>query len=159
MNSLTATPSVAPDGHSRSTAYLVGWLRDLEECRQAGLLTDEDYAVQRAEKLSELLCEHRHLWLASVVSAGCLGIMAGSAAWAFRSDWDITAISAGLAALFGIVVLAHPCRENLKQAQIRERLELLNALLAIDLISSDEFLAYEERLHAGGRDLQLVGNL
>jgi hypothetical protein len=159
MNQLAATPNPASDGHSRSMVVIVGWLRDLEECRQGGLLSDEDYAVQRAEKLSELLCEHRHLWVASVVSAASLGILAGSAAWIGRPDWQVAVVAGGLAALFGVIMLAHPCRENLKQAQIRERLQLLNALLASDLISADEFLIYEERLHCGGRDLQLVGNL
>jgi hypothetical protein len=159
MNQLEATPSAAQDADFRSAPFIVGWLRDLEDCRQGGLLSDEDYAEQRAEKLAELLCEHRHLWVASVASAGSVAIVAGSAAWLARADWQLAALAAALGGLFGLVMLARPCRENLKQAQIRERLHLLNALLARDLISSDEFLAYEERLHRGGRELQLIGNL
>ena len=158
MNEVMATPSAAPDGFSRSTTFLVTWLRDLEECREGGLLSDEDYAVQRAEKLSELLCEHRHLWVASLVAAGSVGSIGASVAWICSMDGQLTAVGAGLAALFGIVMLAHPCRESLKDKQIRERLESLNALLAMDLITADEFLVYEERLHSGGRELQIVAS-
>ena len=159
MNQVMDTPSAPADGYSRSTALVVTWLRDLEECRQGGLLSDEDYAVQRAEKLAEILCEHRHLWVAPVVAAGAVGAVGGSVAWMCSMNWQLTAVGAGLAALFGLVMLAHPCREGLKEKQIRERLESLNALLAMDLISADEFLAYEERLHSGGRALQIVANL
>jgi hypothetical protein len=74
-------------------------------------------------------------------------------------DWQLTAVASGLAALFGVVMLAHPCRESLKEKQIHDRLDSLNALLALDLISADEFLAYEERLQSGGRALQIVANL
>jgi hypothetical protein len=156
MNQVMATPSAPADGYSRATAFLVTWLRDLEDLHQGGLLSDEDYAVQRAEKLSELLCEHRHLWMASVVAAGCLGAVGASVTWMCTMDWQLTGLGAGLAALFGIVMLARPCRETLKQSQIRDRLDSLNALLAMDLITADEFIVYEERLHAGGRELQLA---
>ena len=156
MNQVMATPSAPADGYSRATAFLVTWLRDLEELHQGGMLPDEDYAMQRAEKLSELLCEHRHLWVASFAAAGCVGAVGASVAWMCSMDWQVTGMGAGLAALFGIVMLAHPCRENLKQSQIRDRLESLNALLALDLITADEFLVYEERLNSGGRELQLV---
>ena len=158
MNQVMATPSASTDGYSRSTAFLVTWLRDLEECRQGGLLSDEDYALQRAEKLAELLCEHRHLWIAPIVAAGSVGSIGASVAWMCSMNWQLAGVGASLGALFGIVMLARPCRENLKEKQIRERLESLNALLAMDLISADEFLVYEERLHSGGRELQLVAN-
>ena len=159
MSQSTITPIAQREAYSRSVSAIVEWLRDLEECWKGGLLSDEEYAIQRAEKMSELLCEHRYLWLAYVASAGSFGIVGCSAAWIYASDLQLATLAGCFAALFGVIMLARPCRENLKQAQIRERLDLLNALIALDLISADEFLAYEERLHRGGRDLRLVANL
>src|SRR5688500_6404773 len=98
MNQIAATPSAPTDGYSRSTAFLVTWLRDLEDCRQGGLLSDEDYAMQRAEKLSELLCEHRRLWLAPFAAAGCVGAVGASVAWMCSMNWQLTAVGGGLAA-------------------------------------------------------------
>jgi hypothetical protein len=158
MNQLVATPGATQNADYRSAAFIVQWLHELEECRQGGFLSDEDYAVQRAEKLSELLCEHRYLWLAPVAASGSMAVVAGSVAWINRVDLQMAGALVSLAALFGMVMLARPCRDNLKQAQIRERLQVLNALLAMDLITSDEFLAYEERLHAGSSDLHALGN-
>src|SRR5690349_10626082 len=48
-----------------SIAHIIQWLRELEECRKGGLVTDEDYALERAEKLSALLDRHHSLWLAT----------------------------------------------------------------------------------------------
>ena len=88
MNQIADTPSAPADGFSRSTAVGGAWLRDLEDCRGGGLLSDEDYAVQRAEKLSELLTEHRRLWLAPFAAAGCLGAVGASVAWMRHDTGD-----------------------------------------------------------------------
>ena len=159
MNQVAANPSAAQNADYRSAAFIVQWLRELEECRQGGFLSDEDYAEQRAEKLSELLCEHRHLWAASLAAAGSPAIVAGCIGWMAKMDPQFAAIAACFGGLFGLVMLARPCRDNLKQSQIRERLHLLNALLAMDLITADEFIGFEERLHEGSRDLHAIGNV
>ena len=153
MNQLAATPSAAQNVDYRSVSFIVQWLRELEECRQGGFLSDEDYALQRAEKLSEILCELRHLWVAPLAAAGSVAIVAGCIAWVVRMDLQVAAITACLGGLFGLVMLTRPCRDNLKQAQIRERLHLLNALIAKDLITADEFIDFEERLYSGNPDL------
>ena len=144
-----ANPSVLPLPGRRSAAYIVQWLRELEECRVGGLITDEEYSVERAEKLSELLCEHRYLWLAPVAASGTLAIIAGSIVWIGTMELQTSGLAAALAGLFGLVMLARPFRDNLKNRQIHERLDILNTLLSYDLVSSDEFIIYEERLLCG----------
>lgn len=155
MTTATISSSAPPAPGGRSLQSIVEWLGELEECRVGGLISDEDYAIERAEKLSELLCRHRRLWLASVSAAGSMASFAGCAVWSAAGEWQITTVAAGLGALFGVAMLASPFREILKQTQIRERLTILNALLARDLITPDEFLVYEERLESG--DEKLMG--
>ena len=149
MSTATANPSVRPVPGGRSAAYIVQWLRELEECRVGGLITDEEYAVERAEKLSELLCQHRYLWLSPILASGTLASIAASVVWIGTMELQTTGLAAALAGLFGLVMLARPFRENLKNRQIRERLEILNMLLSYDLVSSDEFIIYEDRLLGG----------
>jgi hypothetical protein len=152
-----AVPAALPVPGSRSVAYIVQWLRELEECRVGGLTTDEEYAVERAEKLSELLCTHRKLWIAPIVAAGSPAALLGNMVWMACMDWQLSALAAGWGGLFGLVMLARPCRDSLKNTQIRDRLATLNALLSLDLVTSDEFIIYEERLLRG--ESNTVGNL
>jgi hypothetical protein len=161
---LMNTAEIQPPGTSgtverRSVAHIVQWLNELEECRAGGLISDEDYAMERAEKLSELLCQHRALWMAPIVAAGSVGILVGCAFWVGYGDLQITLTAGALGALFGLIMLAQIFRENMKTWQIRERLEILNALLAHDLLSADEFLMYEERLYCGEAQLRVLGNM
>jgi hypothetical protein len=149
MSTLAASPKALPVSGNRSAAYIVQWLRELEECRVGGLITRDEYALERSEKLSELLCRHRGLWIAPVVAAGSCAAIVGSLVWAMSFDWQATSVAAALGAVFGLAMLSQPCRENLKHAQVRDRLEILNSLLSLDLVSADEFIIYEERLLAG----------
>ena|SRR5688572_7670588 len=149
MSTATANPDARPVSGGRSAAYIVQWLRELEECRVGGLITDEEYAVERAEKLSELLCEHRFLWLGPVIASGTLASTTGSMVWVATMNLQTTGLGAALAGLFGLVMLARPIRDQLKNRQIEERLEILNALLSLDLVSADEFIIYEDRLLVG----------
>ena len=159
MNEVAATPGAAQNGDHRSASFIVQWLRELEECREGGLLSDEEYAEQRAEKLAELLCQHRHLWVAWVAAAGSLAIVAGCVVWIARMDLQAATIAASISGFFGMIMLGRPCRDGLKQSQIRDRLHLLNTLLARDLITADEFITFEEQLHAGSSGLQPLGNV
>lgn len=152
-----AIPAALPVPGSRSVTYIVQWLRELEECRVGGLITDEEYAVERAEKLSELLCAHRKLWLAPIVAAGSPAAVFGNIVWMACMDWQLSALAAALGGLFGLVMLARPCRDSMKNTQIRDRLETLNALLSLDLVTADEFIIYEERILRG--ESHVIGKL
>ena len=144
-----SVPAAHPGPGSRSIAYIVQWLRELEECRIGGLITDEEYAVERAEKLSELLCAHRRLWVAPIVAAGSPAALFGNIVWMASMDWQLSLLAAALGGLFGLVMLARPCRDSLRTTQIRDRLTTLNALLSLDLVTADEFIIYEDRLLCG----------
>lgn len=159
MNSRATTFGTSSSVAPQNLRGIETWLRDLSELQAGGLLNPEDFAIQRAEKLREILCPLRFLWLAPVVSAGSLGVIAGSITWAISREWQYSAMAAALAALFGLVMLTRPLRDNMKHAQTRSRLALLNGLLARDLISAEEFVEFEERLERGSNDLSVVPNL
>jgi hypothetical protein len=126
----------------------VNWLRELEECRIGGLVSDEDYAYQRAEKLDGLLRPPRCLWLASGLGAILAGAIGGGAMWWFTRDWRVTAFVAALSGLWGINSLGRLLREKFIELQLRERRKLLLALLENDLLIANEFADFDERLQA-----------
>ena len=156
MTDAPANFTTLPVPGKRSIAYVVQWLRELEECRVGGLVTAQEYAVERAEKLAEILCKHRRLWLAPLGAAWSIGAIVASVVWMATMDWQMTGLAAALGGLFGLVVLARPCRDRLKHIQICDRLEILTALLSYDLVSADEFIVYEERLHGGEGQLKAL---
>jgi hypothetical protein len=144
--SATSNPS-APAGSS--VAYIIQWLRELEECRKGGLVTDEDYAIERAEKLSELLEQHQGLWLATFFAFVPVAAAAAGLGWWLRPDWQSAATAGGLAGVVSLLTLSGMVRERMKHSKARERLSTLRTLLEHDLISTDEFVVYEERLLGG----------
>lgn len=130
-------------------AHFTMWMRDLEECRRGGLVADEDFAYQRAEKLDELLVRPRRLWLGWVLAGLPLAVVAGSLAWLATANWMKVALGAGIAGVLGLSALGRMACEHLRNVQLRERLGILRELLEHDLVSAEEFAAFEERLHDG----------
>lgn len=141
------SPQAEPAGGA--VADLTMWLRDLDECRRGGFLADEDFAYQRAEKLDELLVKPRRLWLGWVLAGLPLAVVAGSLAWLATANWMKVAMGAGIAGVWGLSALGRMTCEHLRHVQLRERLGILRELLAHDLVSAEEFSAFEERLHDG----------
>ena len=127
-------------------AYYTTWLRELDECHTAGLVSTEDYALQRAERLEETLIRPRHIWLAWVLATLPLAAIVGGIVWFCTHDWQRAAMSAGLGALFGCAMLGHACAEKMRQSQLRDRIIIIRTLLAHGLISADELIGYEERM-------------
>ena len=127
-------------------AYFTTWLRELDELHAAGLVTTEDYSSQRAERLHEILLRPRYLWLAWLLATLPLAALVGGIVWVCTTEWQRTALSAGLAALFGCAMLGRACAEKMRQIQLRDRLDILRALLAHDLITAQELIQYEEQM-------------
>lgn len=127
------------------------WMRDLDECRRGGLVSDEDFAYQRAEKLDELLVRPRRLWLGWVLAGLPLAVVAGSLAWLATENGMKVALATGVAGVWGVSALGRMACEHLRHVQLRERLGILRELLEHDLVSAEEFSAFEERLHDGKR--------
>ena len=125
------------------------WMRDLDECRRGGLVSDEDFAYQRAEKLDELLVRPRRLWLGWVLAGLPLAVVAGSLAWLATENWMKVALATIIACVWGVSALGRMACEHLRHVQLRERLGILRELLEHDLVSAEEFSAFEERLHDG----------
>lgn len=130
----------------RGREHIVTWLRELEECRAGGLVADEDYGFQRAEKLDQLLRPPRCLWLASALGAFLVGTLGAGATWWFTRDWRFTGFVAALSGLWGISSVGRLLREKFTEIQIRERRKTLLALLENDLLDANEFADFDERL-------------
>ncbi len=148
-----AQPSPSPYALSRRGEQMVAWLRELEECRIGGLVTDEDYGYQRAEKFAVLLRPMRCLWLAPVLGALLIGAPAGLSIWFLIHDWRFAAGIAALAGVWGGIALGRLLREKLIELQLRERRRILVALLDGDLLTANEFADYEERLLHGHENI------
>jgi hypothetical protein len=138
---------------SRRGEQLVAWLRELEECRIGGLVTDEDYGYQRAEKFAVILRPMRCLWLAPLLGVLLIGAPACTLIWLLTHDWRLTGGIAVLAGAWGGMALGRLLREKLIELQLRERRRILVALLDSDLLTANEFADYEERLLHGHQDI------
>lgn len=138
---------------ARRGEQYVAWLLELEECRIGGLVTDEDYAYQRAEKLAALLRSTRCLWFASFIGGVLTGAVAGVATWLFTQNWSATAGVAAVAAIWGLTSLGRLLREKFVDLQLRERRKILLALLEADLLTASEFADYDDRLAQGHPDI------
>ena len=138
---------------SRSGEQFVGWLRELEECRICGLVTDEDYAFQRAEKFAVLLRPARALWLASALGAALVGATAGTLIWFLTHNQRYAVAIAVIAGAWGCISLGRILREKFSELQVRGRREIFVALLENDLLTAVEFADYDERLARGQEDV------
>jgi hypothetical protein len=138
---------------TRTGDQFVTYLRELEECRIGGLVSDEDYAYQRAEKLAALLRPTRFLWIASLIGGLLIGSLAGGTTWFFTRDWRATAGVAGVAGMWGLTSLGRVMREKFIELQLRERRKILVALLENDVLSASEFADYDDRLAQGNPDV------
>ena len=141
-------PRTEPTGDAAG-GFIMG-LQELDECRRGGLVTDEDFAYQRAEKLDQFMAKKpRRLWLGWWLACLPLALAGGDFAWWLTQDWWKTALAAGIAGTWGLAALGRLACEQLRNYQLRERLGILRELLALDLVSSVEFAAFEEQLDDG----------
>ncbi len=127
-------------------AYYTTWLRELDECHTAGLVSTEDYFVQRAERLEEILLRPHHIWLAWILATLPLATLVGGIVLFYTHNWHRAGLAAGLGALFGCAMLGHACAEKMRHSQLLDRIKILRTLLAHDLISAEELIRYEERM-------------
>ena len=138
---------------SRSGEQIVGWIRELEECRIGGIVTDEDYGYQRAEKLASLLSPMRWLWLASLAGTVLFGAPSAALIFFLTQDPRYAAGIGLLAGAWGFMALGRALREKFIELQLCERRKILVALLENDLLTASEFADYEERLAKGHQDV------
>ena len=149
-----AAPGFSPQAAvPRGGEELIAWVRELEECRIGGLVTDEDYSFQRAEKFAALLRPIRCLWLAALLGAILVGGAAGALNWWFTRDWRFTAAIAAIATAWGSMSLGRALSEKFIEIQLRGRRKIFVALLEYDLLTAAEFADYDERLTTGHEDV------
>lgn len=148
MLEIHASRPLEPARDRRGEQY-VTWLRELEECRIGGLVTDEDYAYQRAEKLAALLRPTRCLWLASSIGGLIIGAIAGAATLLFTRNWSATAGVSAVAGIWGLTSAGRLLREKFVELQLIGRRKILLALLEADLLTASEFADYDDSLAQG----------
>ena len=66
---------------TRASDRFVAWLRELKECHEGGLVSDEDFDLQRNEKLDELFDPPRFVRFATALGGAIVGCVGGAVAW------------------------------------------------------------------------------
>ena len=145
MNQRSATTiEVAPPG-ANSDAYYVGWLQDLSDLRMGGMVSDEDFAVSRAERLDTLFEEPGKPWLKWLLIGVPLSlVMSGVAMW-LTGDQTMLFYGMGMSALCVLAALGAHSRVCAEHLSLDSRLDVLRRLLDRDLISASEFSEFEHR--------------
>ena len=145
-----AQPSTLPHPIlSRRGEQAVAELRALEENRICGLLTDEDYLRQRAEKFRALTRPVPGMWLAALLGVPLLGVPAGALIWLLTHDEPCAFAIAVLAGAWGILSIGRMLQEECTELCSRGRRKILVALLDNDLLTASEFAEHEQRLIRG----------
>ena len=137
---------------SRTGEQIVAALRELEESRIIGLVTEEDYLRQRAEKFATLLRPMHGLWLAALLGAALVGAPLGAVIWLLTQQTYYTAAIAAVGGAWGFTSLGRALREKFAELRSRGRRRILVALLDNDLLTASEFAEYEEQLTPGQHD-------
>jgi hypothetical protein len=145
-----AQPSTLPHPIlSRRGEQAVAELRALEENRICGLLTDEDYLRQRAEKFRALTRPVPGMWLAALLGVPLLGVPAGALIWLLTHHEPCAFAIAVLAGAWGILSIGRVLQEECTELCSRGRRKILVALLDNDLLTASEFAEHEQRLIRG----------
>jgi len=134
---------------SRRGEQAVAELRALEENRICGLVTDEDYLRQRAEKFRALTRPVPGMWLAALLGVPLLGVPAGALIWLLTHDEPCAFVIAVLAGAWGILSIGRVLQEECTELCSRGRRKILVALLDNDLLTASEFAEHEQRLIRG----------
>ena len=134
---------------SRRGEQAVAELRALEESRICGLVSDEDYSRQRAEKFRVLTRPLPGMWLAALLGVPLLGGPAGALIWLLTHDERCAFGIAVLAGAWGILSPGRVLQEKCAEICSRGRRKILVALLDNDLLTASEFAEYEQRLICG----------
>lgn len=131
---------------ARTPAFYLEWIGELKILHQAGMLDDEDFSYQRAERLHQLLDLPRRSWLGWIRVGVPLAGLSGATAWWFSGDQMVLVSAAAIVVLCVLAALGRFSRERRAHLTPKQRTKILYDLLADDLISSEEFLAFDECL-------------
>jgi hypothetical protein len=131
---------------ARTAAYYIEWVGELSDLHRAGMLNDEDFAYQRAERLEELMDTPRRRWLGWIRIGVPLAGIAGATAWWFTNDLLAVGAACLIVVLCVFAALGRLARERKHHLTLKERSDILYELLCEGLITSEEFLAFDERL-------------
>jgi hypothetical protein len=142
-----ATTTAAPS--ARSSAYYLDWIGELSELHGRGMLTDEDFAAQRTERLEELMNKPRRRWLWWIRVAVPMAGLGGVAAWWETGDYIMIRVAALTVVLCVFAAASRLSRERCSHLTTQQRSDILYDLLGGGLISSEEFLVFDDCLTQG----------
>jgi hypothetical protein len=133
----------------RGGEQLVETLRDLEDHRICGLVSDDEYTRQRTTKLRAIVRPNPMTWLAALLGLPLIGGPAAALTWFVTHDDHITFSMAVLAGAWGILSVGRMLHEKCAELMSRGRRKILVALLDNDLLTGAEFAEHEEQLLRG----------
>ena len=146
MNSISTAAVVHCPPGTDSHAYYVSWLQELSELRHAGLIEDEDYALSRAERLDALFRQPGEPWLKWLLFGLPAALASGVLAMRLTGDSVMFTCGASISVLCLLAAISSYAQSKRGHLAVREKLEVLRDLLGLDLISTDEFAAFEQRI-------------
>ncbi len=129
-----------------SHAYYVSWLQELSELRHAGLIEDEDYALSRAERLDALFRQPGEPWLKWLLFGLPAALASGVLAMRLTGDSVMFTFGASISVLCLVAAISSYVQSKRGHLALREKLEVLRDLLGLDLISTEEFAGFEQRI-------------
>ncbi len=132
--------------------FFVSWFCELEQLHHGGMIDDEDYAYQRAEKLAELMNCPRRPWLAWVYIGLPITLIGAALTWQLLANIELSAALFGAGSLCSLAALSRRSRERFANLRNKDRLLILRELLATDLLTCAEFSDCEEQLLTGKRN-------
>lgn len=129
-----------------SDAHFVEWLQELSDLRVGGLISDEDFAFSRAERLEQLFDippKPWRKWLYGGIPASILG--GGVAAYVVELLEPLF-MGAAIASLCALAALGTHSRVMSRNLSKTQKFAVLRTLLERDLVSADEFSDFEHRI-------------
>lgn len=132
----------------KSEAHYVVWLQELADLQKGGMVSDEEYALSKAERLEHLFDPLVRPWRKWVFGALPLVLFIGGALSYLEQRLD-PLLSAGMVAVLCVMAAIGVHSRVLSEHMTKsERLTVIRELLARDLITSEEFAAFEHRIMA-----------
>ena len=131
-----------------SAAYFIVWLQELSELRAGGLVSDEDYAFSRAERLDALLQRPGKPWRKWLFAGVPLSLGVGGALAFVEQQREHFLMAGAITAFCLLAAVGTYSRVMATHLSPAQRLEILRDLLERDLVTADEFADFEHRIIA-----------
>jgi hypothetical protein len=141
----TASSKVASP-RKNSVAYYVDWLQELSELHSAGMVSDEDFAFSRAERLDALFHRRPKPWRKWLWAGVPAALATGGVGAHLAQALEPLMVGAAVSTLCILAAVGTHSRVMASTLDFDKKLSVLRDLLARDLVSADEFSDFEQRI-------------